>query len=125
MDAVYKSWSLPLFESIMILETAHEIWTKLEDTYCGFDLDEVNLLFVESIEDFSRSPSYQDEHPIASTFECLDITWSSMSPTGGKSQCNDILNGDSYCDINIFLTSNDIICMVRKAKLVIDELEKM
>jgi hypothetical protein len=77
----------------------------------SINLIEDDLHLEESIGNFSTSHSYQEEHPIASTSECLDITISSTSPTCEFSQGNVMVSGDSYGDSNDMLNCDDMFDM--------------
>src|SRR3990170_3173480 len=48
-NSIVQAITYEVFKSIMYLETAHEIWTKLEEIYYGLNLIEGDLHLEESI----------------------------------------------------------------------------
>ena len=48
-NALIRSISLEVFESIMTCASAHEMWTKLEEIYGGFNLVDIHHLSEELI----------------------------------------------------------------------------
>ena len=79
-----------MFETIIPLEDAHEIWATLEERYDHLNLDEDDLLTKETIEEYSTSTSNQEELPIASTSTCMESTHPSSSLTCEKAQGKDM-----------------------------------
>ena len=109
-NALIRSISLEVFESIMTCASAHEMWTKLEEIYGGSNLDEVNHISEVSLEEFSTS-SYHEELHIASSSVCLDISTSSTSPSYDMSQGNDMVSGNIICDDDVVLNIDDLSCI--------------
>ena len=109
-NAIIRSISLEVFESIMTCVSAHEMWTKLEEIYGGSNLDEVNHISEESLEEFSTS-SYHEELHIASPSMCSVISNSSTSPSYGLSQGNDMVSGNIICDDDGVLNIDDLSCI--------------
>ena len=48
-NAIIQFLSLKVFESIMSYVTAHDMWTKLEEIYGGFNLVDIHHLSDELI----------------------------------------------------------------------------
>ena len=73
-NALIRSISLEVFESIMTCASAHEMWTKLEEIYGGSNLDEDSILFGELMLEFSTFLNHE-ELTITSTSNYLHTSF--------------------------------------------------
>ena len=82
-----KFMSVVVFESIMPLRDAHELWTKLQDKY-------------------GKSMSFEDDCS-PSTSGRDELSTSSTSPKCGKPQTNVMVSSDRFCNLDSELIFDD------------------
>ena len=86
-----KFVSVVVFESIMPLRNAHELWTKLQDKYGVSNSSE---------DDCSPSTSGRDE-----------FSFSSTSPICDKPQTNVMMSSDRFCNLDSELIFYDLLSL--------------